>query len=136
MLSTGVRSERLRCTTPAPDAQVTDVHVLKHDDTGNAKGCFVEFETRDDLEKALLKSGTVRRQCARHTAASAQLCPACWTRPSRRACSRGAACDRLCQGGRLVWMSPRSARTDAVRALRDAQSAGAALSASLALLPA
>ena len=89
VLSAGVRREGLRRTTPAPDAQVTDVHVLKHDDTGNAKGCFVEFETRDDLEKALLKSGTVRQQRARHTAASAWLCPACWTRRNHRACSRG-----------------------------------------------
>lgn len=41
-------------------SQVVDVRVLRHHDTGNVKGCFVEFETREDLERALHKNGTVR----------------------------------------------------------------------------
>ena len=41
-------------------AQVVDVHIIKHKDTNKPRGCFVEFATRDDLEKALLRDGTVR----------------------------------------------------------------------------
>ena len=40
--------------------QVTSCHIIKHRDTQKPRGCFVEFETREDLEKALLKDGTVR----------------------------------------------------------------------------
>ena len=33
--------------------QVTSCHIIKHRDTQKPRGCFVEFETREDLEKAL-----------------------------------------------------------------------------------
>lgn len=40
--------------------QVVDVHIIKHKDTNKPRGCFVEFATRADLEKGLLKDGSVR----------------------------------------------------------------------------
>ena len=39
--------------------QVVSCHIIKHRDTQKPRGCFVEFETREDLEKALKKDGTV-----------------------------------------------------------------------------
>ena len=39
--------------------QVVDVLILKHEDTGNVKGAFVEFETQDDLRGALAHNGAV-----------------------------------------------------------------------------
>lgn len=36
-----------------------DVHIIKHKDTNKPRGCFVEFATRGDLEKALFKDGVV-----------------------------------------------------------------------------
>ncbi len=40
--------------------QVVDVHIIKHKDTLKPRGCFVEFATRSDLEKGLMKDGSVR----------------------------------------------------------------------------
>lgn len=42
-----------------PSMQVTACHIIKHRDTQKPRGCFVEFETREDLEKALAKDGMV-----------------------------------------------------------------------------
>lgn len=42
--------------------QVLSCHIIKHRDTQKPRGCFVEFETRDDLVKALKKDGTVSWQ--------------------------------------------------------------------------
>ena len=39
--------------------QVVSCHIIKHRDTQKPRGCFVEFETVEDLEKALKKDGTV-----------------------------------------------------------------------------
>ncbi|CAL8468599.1 g8139 [Coccomyxa elongata] len=39
--------------------QVVDVHIIKHRDTNKPRGCFVEFGTRADLEKGLMKDGAV-----------------------------------------------------------------------------
>ena len=53
--------------------QVTDVLILKHEDTGNVRGSFVEFETQDDLKGALGMNGQVRRiASARLTQVSSQ----------------------------------------------------------------
>jgi hypothetical protein len=78
-----VRRRAAALHNPRPRrAQVVDVLMLHHHDTGNAKGCFVEFDTREDLEKALHKNGTVRQQRARRAAAAARL---------RRSAARAAA---------------------------------------------
>ena len=45
---------------PCLGRQVKDVHIIKHKDTNKPRGCFVEFTSCADLEKALLKDGTVR----------------------------------------------------------------------------
>lgn len=42
--------------------QVLSCVIIKHRDTQKPRGCFVEFETRDDLVKALKKDGTVSWQ--------------------------------------------------------------------------
>ena len=39
--------------------QIRDTHILKHRDTGNVKGAFVEFGSKDGLQTALQKNGTV-----------------------------------------------------------------------------
>lgn len=39
--------------------QVVSCHIIKHRDTQKPRGCFVEFETLEDLEKALKKDGSV-----------------------------------------------------------------------------
>ena len=39
--------------------QICDMHLLTHSDTGNAKGAFVEFTTREELEAALSMNGEV-----------------------------------------------------------------------------
>ena len=43
------------------------MHIIKHKDTNKPRGCFVEFATRDDLEKGLMKDGAVRMLPSRLT---------------------------------------------------------------------
>ena len=37
--------------------KISDIMVTRHRDTGNAKGCFIEFETQKDLANALTMNG-------------------------------------------------------------------------------
>lgn len=39
--------------------QIRDMHILKHKDTGNPKGAFVEFGSKDGMQTALQMNGTV-----------------------------------------------------------------------------
>ena len=41
-------------------AQVQDVHILTHPDSGNPRGCFVAFETADEVGLAVARDGSVR----------------------------------------------------------------------------
>lgn len=84
MPAAGARRRAAALHNPRPRrAQVVDVLMLHHHDTGNAKGCFVEFDTREDLEKALQKNGTVRQQRARRPAAAARGCVGARGAPQR-----------------------------------------------------
>lgn len=75
---------------------MVDVHIIKHKDTNKPRGCFVEFAEREDLEKALLKDGTVWKPPAAqalrmHAAAQCALpCPAAGHSQGRRMHSRPA----------------------------------------------
>ena len=41
-------------------AQVRDVHILTHADTGNPRGSFVEFGTAEEVGIAVSRDGSVR----------------------------------------------------------------------------
>lgn len=48
---------------PAWISQVQDVLLLRHRDTGNPKGAFVEFSTAEEVGKAVERNGMVRPCC-------------------------------------------------------------------------